>query len=279
MFKLIKNILALIFIFLQLSIPLKAYFNNSVNTVKKEINRNDIKTAIKLLGEIEITSNNEKERIDLLFGDIYLKINKPQKAIEFYESAFMTSDEGVESLSELGLAEAYLRKGNLKESIKHAKRSLEINSDKTRGKIFLAIGLTKNGEKDEALKIYREFDLQKLHFKESYINYSNLLIVINKLHKALEVINNFILEDKNNLEALRQRSLINKLLSNFDKSEEDLLKSIQIDKLNIVSNQMIVKFYIDKKNYEEAIKYCDLMLIEKRDYNFFLLRKYYVRLI
>ena len=33
----------------------------------------------------------------------------------------MTSDEDVESLSELGLAEAYLRKGNLKESIKHAK--------------------------------------------------------------------------------------------------------------------------------------------------------------
>jgi tetratricopeptide (TPR) repeat protein len=99
------------------------------------------------------------------------------------------------------------------------------------------------------------------------------LIVINNLSKALEVINNFILEDKNNLEALRQRSLINKLLSNFDKSEEDLLKSIQIDKLNIISNQMIVKFYIDKKNYEEAIKYCDLMLIKKKDDNFFLTKK------
>ena len=98
---------------------------------------------------LKITNENEKERIDLLFGDIYLKINKPQKAIEFYESAFMTSDEDVESLSELGLAEAYLRKGNLKESIKHAKRSLEINSDRTRGKIVLAIGLTKNAEKDK----------------------------------------------------------------------------------------------------------------------------------
>lgn len=127
-----------------------------------------------------------------------------------------------------------------KEAIKIFPKNLKIRNN-------LAIFLFKCGFKNEALKIYREFDLQKLHFKESYINYSNLLIVINKLHKALEVINNFILEDKNNLEALRQRSLINKLLSNFDKSEEDLLKSIQIDKLNIVSNQMIVKFYIDKK--------------------------------
>ena len=145
MFKLIKIILTLIFIFLQLSVNLKASFDTSINEIKKEINRDDLKKALKLLGEIKITNENEKERIDLLFGDIYLKINKPQKAIEFYESAFMTSDEDVESLSELGLAEAYLRKGNLKESIKHAKRSLEINSDRTRGKIILAIGLTKNG--------------------------------------------------------------------------------------------------------------------------------------
>ena len=156
MSKFFQITLAFIFFFLQLAAPLKADFNNSIKAVKKEINRHDLKTAIKLLGEIKITNENEKERIDLLFGDIYLKINKPQKAIEFYESAFMTSDEDVESLSELGLAEAYLRKGNLKESIKHAKKSLEINSDRTRGKIVLAIGLTKNGEKEEALKILEQ---------------------------------------------------------------------------------------------------------------------------
>ena len=198
MLKFIKNNLTLIFIFLQLSIPLKADFNNSVNTVKKEINRNDIKTAIKLLGEIEITSNNEKERIDLLFGDIYLKINKPQKAIEFYESAFMTSDEGVESLSELGLAEAYLRKGNLKKSIKHAKRSLEINSDGTRGKIVLAIGLTKNGEKEEALKILEQ--LFNANPNDSQVN-----IAIANYHSSF----------KNNKEAI---NILDKFLKKFPTS-------------------------------------------------------------
>ena len=101
------------------------------------------------------------------------------KAIEFYESAFMTSDEDVESLSELGLAEAYLRKGNLKESIKHAKRSLEINSDRTRGKIVLAIGLTKNGEKEEALKI-----LEQLFSSNS--NDSQVNMAIANYHSSFE---------------------------------------------------------------------------------------------
>ena len=92
MFKIFQIILAFILFFLQFTATLKADFKNSINAVKKEINRHDVKTAIKLLGEIKITNENEKERIDLLLGDIYLKINKPQKAIEFYESAFMTFD-------------------------------------------------------------------------------------------------------------------------------------------------------------------------------------------
>ena len=62
--------------------------------IRKEINRDDVKKALKLLGEIKVINDIQQEKVDLLFGDIYLKINKPEKAIEFYEKAFMTSDLG-----------------------------------------------------------------------------------------------------------------------------------------------------------------------------------------
>ena len=52
---------------------------------------------------------------------------------------------------------------------------------------------------------------------------------------------NYFYCTNNNLEALRQRALIHKLLFDYNKSEEDLLKSLQIDKFNIISNQMIIK--------------------------------------
>ena len=84
----------LIFLFFfSFSSSLKAQnFNLKIIEIRKEINRDDIKKALKLLGEIKVASDIQQEKVDLLFGDIYLKINKPEKAIEFYEKAFMTSD-------------------------------------------------------------------------------------------------------------------------------------------------------------------------------------------
>ena len=159
------------------------------------------------------------------------------------------------------------------EGLKFSKEAIKKHPTDKKLKNNYAVFLFKCGFQKEALNIYREFEDENLHFKDSYINYSNLLIITNNLSKALEIINKLILEGDNNLEALRQRALIYKLLLDYNKSEEDLLQSIQIDKLNIISNQMIVKLYIDIKKYEEAIKYCDLMLSEKKDVNFFLTKK------
>ena len=45
-----------------------------------------------------IQSKTEQEKIDLLFGDIYLKINQIDKAEEFYQKTFFTSNEEIEAL-------------------------------------------------------------------------------------------------------------------------------------------------------------------------------------
>jgi protein O-GlcNAc transferase len=254
---------------------------------------------------LEILENDKCNfQVLQLLGTLYLQKKNFKLSEEYLLNSLKKDPENPNALNNLGLLKkntkdfkksieyfelnikknnflnSWVNKSNLlleykkyNEGLEFSKEALKIFPKNLKIRNNLAIFLFKCGFQDEALKIYEEFDHQKLHFKESYINYSNLLIVINNLSKALEVINKLILEDKNNLEALRQRALINKLLSNFDKSEEDLLKSIQIDKLNIISNQMIVKFYIDKKNYEEAIKYCDLMLIKKKYNNFFFAKK------
>ena len=65
---------------------------------------------------------------------------------------------------------------------------------------------------------------------------------INDLTKALTIVNKLLFLDQKNLDGLRQRHYINKLLLNFVKSEEDILNAIKIDKLNYLSNKMIVEF-------------------------------------
>ncbi len=243
-------------------------------------------SLLQLIGTVNLQKNNyllaEKYFLESLvlqphnpgtlnnLGMLKKKMNDIDKSLEYFEI----------NINKNNFLNSWINKSNILiekdknlEGLKFSKEALKKYPTDKKLKNNFAIFLFRLGFQKEALDIYKEFDNQNLHFKDSYINYSNLLIVTNKLSEALEVINKFILEDSNNLEALRQRALIYKLLLNFDKSEEDLLKSIQIDRLNTISNQMIVKLYIDLKKYEEAIKYCDLMLRERRDTIFFLTKK------
>ena len=122
-----------LFLFLSLIILLNfhpvnaASFNDDLREIRAEINRDNLQEAIKKIKKIKISNENEQEKIDLLFGDIYLKINQPSKAEEFYEKSFMTTDEDIESLTFIGLAEVKLAQGNLTEAIDYSEKSMFIN--------------------------------------------------------------------------------------------------------------------------------------------------------
>ena len=63
-------------------------FDQKLRDIRAEINRDNLNKAIKLLKKIEIRNELQQDKINILFGDIYLKINKSNKAEEFYEKSF-----------------------------------------------------------------------------------------------------------------------------------------------------------------------------------------------
>ena len=135
-------------------------------------------------------------------------MNQISKSIEYFEI----------NINKNNFKNSWINKSNILiennknlEGLKFSEEAIKKYPTDKKLKNNYAVFLFKCGFQKEALNIYREFDNQNSHFKDSYINYSNLLILINDLSKALEVINKFILEDNNNLEALRQRALIHKL--------------------------------------------------------------------
>ena len=113
------------------------------------------------------------------------------------------------------------------------------------------------------------------HSSDSYINFCNLLIQVNDLDYALNIINKFLSIHIKNLEGLRKRHYINKLLLNFNKAEEDLLIAIEIDNLNFLTNKMLVELYIDFKKFDKAISYCNLMINNNIEKIFFCQKKYF----
>ena len=118
MFKIKYFSIFFIFLLLQISVSFADIFDLKVSDIKSEINNNDLKSAIKLLKKIEVVNEYQQDRVNILFGDIYLKINQTQKAEEFYEKSFFTTNKYIESLSLIGLAEVKLIQGKLDKAIK-----------------------------------------------------------------------------------------------------------------------------------------------------------------
>ena len=133
-----------------------ANFNDDLREIRAEINRDNLQDAIKKIKKIKISNENEQEKTDLLFGDIYLKINQIDKAEEFYQKTFFTSNEEIEAKTFIGLAEVRLAQGKLSDAIKYAEQSIQINPNKIRPKIILAIAKTRIGEGEESIKILNE---------------------------------------------------------------------------------------------------------------------------
>ena len=194
-------------------------FNENLREIRSEINRDNLQEAIKKLKKINISSEIQQENIDLLFGDIYLKINQIEKAEEFYQKNFFTSDENIEALTFIGLAEVRLAQGKINEAIKFAKQSIKINSNKIRPKIILAIAKTRIGDGEEGIKILNElYDNRK--DAEVALAISDYYNAFDDVTQAIQILEEFIKRDPKNIKVLNQLASLHLFNGNKDKAIE-----------------------------------------------------------
>ena len=254
---------------------------------------------------LELLKNDENNSSLLqLIGTIYLQDKNYTLSEEYFLRSLNNDPQNPGTLNNLGILKKHTN--NLKKSIEYFDLNIKINnflnSWVNKSNILLetnkysegldlskealkkypkdkklrnnyAIFLFKCGFKNESLEIYEDLDFEELNSQDSFFNYANLLIQINNLPKALDIVNQLLMLDQKNLDGLRQRHYIFKLLLDFKKSEEDLLNAIKIDKFNFLTNKMIVELYIDFKKHEMALPYCNFMIEEGIEKNFFLSKK------
>ena len=194
-------------------------FDDNLRTIRAEINRDNLEEAIEIIKKIKISSENQQEKIDLLFGDIYLKINQIDKAEEFYQKNFFTSNEEIESQTFIGLAEVRLAQGKLNDAIKYVELSLKINSNKIRSKIILAIAKTRLGEVDEGFEILNELYLNRKD-AEVALAISNYFSSFDETEKAIDILEEFIKRDPNNIKVLNQLASLHLFDGNKEKAIE-----------------------------------------------------------
>ena len=180
-----------------------ASFNQNLKEIRAEINRDNLNEAIKKIKKISISNENEQEQINILFGDIYLKINQPQKAEDFYQKSFFTSDQNIESLALIGLAEVRLLQGKLNDALDYAKQSIRINQNKIRPKIILAIAKTRLGDGEEAIKILNDLYTNR-KTAEIALAISDYFSAFDDSKKSIAVLEEFISRDPNNIKIINQ---------------------------------------------------------------------------
>jgi len=240
-----------------------ATFSDKIFEIRKEINRDNLEDAIKLLRKVKISSENEQEQIDLLFGDIYLKINKTSKAEEFYEKSFMTSDARIESLTFIGLAEVKLRQGQLDKAIDFAERSLVVNSDNTRAKILLALAKTRIGEIQEALDILSDLYDSQSDNAEVNLAIAGYYSSFDDSEKAIKILERYLRSKPTSIKVMDELGNLYWFTGNKDKALELKVKVLKHYKYSKNKYQVkkiknwilsIEPTYFDKKSKPKGIR-------------------------
>jgi tetratricopeptide (TPR) repeat protein len=215
------SILAFFLVFaFQSQLVLAASFNEKLSDIRSEINRDNLNEAIKKLKKIKIESELQQDQINLLFGDIYLKINKPQKAEEFYEKSFMTTNERIESLTFIGLAEVKLRQGQIDKAIDFAEKSIAINSDFIRPKIILADAKTRIGETDEALDILKDLYLNNKNNAEVNLAIAGYYSSFDDANSAIEILEKYLKSEPTSIKVMNKLGSLYWQIGNKDKALE-----------------------------------------------------------
>ena len=231
MFK--KNFIINLFLifFFQINVILADAFDSKIDKIRAEINRNDLKSAINLLKKIKVGNDTQQDKVHILYGDIYLKINQTIKAEEFYEKAFFTTNKYVESLSLVGLAEVKLIQGKIDKSIRLSKQAISINPDLIRPKITLATALTRIGEGQQAIEILQELHNNKKTAAVS-LAISDYYISFNDIDAAINILENYLKRNPNHIRVLDQIAGLYLFKGEKEKAIEAKLKVYKFHELN-----------------------------------------------
>lgn len=127
----------------------------SFELARSLIDAEQFEKAVAVLKKLDTDDTTTAARIDLLFGRIYLGINKPAKALDFFEHASFSSID-VEAEAYLGMAEAKLALGDLTPARRNAAMALKSDPDLVSAHLVLAIVDQRVGRGAEAMSRLRQ---------------------------------------------------------------------------------------------------------------------------
>ena len=128
--------------------------SSEVTEIKKLIESQNIEKAFDRIKSFQAGKPKLLPEVQLLFGDLYLALEQPSKANEYFEKTLFASTQFDDSAN-AGMAEAQFVLGNLVEAENFAEKALKQNPDHIRAKLVKGAVVAERGEWLTSRKLFQ----------------------------------------------------------------------------------------------------------------------------
>jgi serine protease Do len=154
------------------------------------IEHEKLEEALSALMAIDAKNNKTKAKIDVRIGRIYLRLSKPAKALEFFESANFKSMDDSEAY--LGMAEAMLQLGRLVRARSHAQTALQTDPDLIDAHLVIARVDDRGGQIDIARQRFGDLLKNQPENEKLTVTYAQFLADRDDINAATKLLERYI---------------------------------------------------------------------------------------
>ena len=155
--------------------------------------------ALSVLKSVDADVPSEIAKVDTLLGELYLHLDKPGKAREFFEHATLTTLE--DSTAILGLAKANLALGDLRRARRHARAALRADPDLTDAHLVLAEVADRSGFQSDAEDRFSKLRRDRPGSEDVVVAYARFLSRRGDAANALYILDTFVAQNPTAAEA------------------------------------------------------------------------------
>ena len=257
--KVIRNLIILFFSFFLFSTHLVAMSNDEYEKINKLVEQQNIEAAFAKVKSISSGKKKLEPKTLLILGKIYLELEKPKKAKEYFEKVLFSSTQ-YDGEAKAGIALSELKMGNFLEAKQLSTDATNLNPDDVYSKIIYAMAHASALTDDEEEKLFlnaMEAAGQSTFAGRKYVE---ILLRKNRIKEAEEILKKTIIQNSLDAPSMELYSNISWLKGN---SEEAIKYRIDAEQAyrnagNIIKADQIVRWL----NFE-AVPNIEIKVIEK----------------
>lgn len=243
------------------------YLYNYLNIANVEYQLRDYKGAIENYNKFLATYSQHSEARENL-ANSYMNDGNFASAVNEYENLYVKNPAGFKDYGNFGLA--LYRVKNYEKASKFLEKAVEVDPDNITSRISLALSYQELEKDDLALAQYDVIFRQQPGLNSLRLDYGNLLADMGKDEAAIANYKIYIQNYPQDARAYQNIGVVYKRMNKIDDVIANYEKALELqkDKRNIDLVEDLAECYHLKKDYPNALKYYDeVLLVKKDDYN------------